>query len=281
MTAVTDMSLERTLAAGAPLLAGQTVILTGASGGIGAAIARLLVAAGARVALTDLHERPLALLAGELRERSGEAAAARAADGDGSDRQQRVFAWAFDAADHAAFSAFHADAEAALGPVDGIVNCAGLFEVRAHDALDPADWSRVVTANLMTAAAGCAAVLPGMIARGAGAVVNVASTAGEYGSISPAAHYAAAKGGVIGLTKSLAREAAPAQVRVNAVSPGPTETPGLRDATPDVRALAGSRTLLGRLGEPEEIAGACLFLLSPLSTFVTGHVLRVNGGALL
>jgi NAD(P)-dependent dehydrogenase (short-subunit alcohol dehydrogenase family) len=281
MTAVTETSLAAALAAGGPLLAGQTVILTGASGGIGAAIARLLVAAGARVALTDLHAQPLAELAGELRERTA-AAAARTADGDGSaGAEERLFAAAVDAADHAAFAAFHADTEAALGPVDGIVNCAGLFEVRSHDQLDPAAWSRVVAANLMTAAAGCAAVLPGMIARGSGSVVNVASTAGEYGSISPAAHYAAAKGGVIGLTKSLAREAAPAQVRVNAVSPGPTETAGLRDATPDARALAGSRTLFGRLGQPEEIAGACLFLLSPLSTFVTGHVLRVNGGALL
>jgi NAD(P)-dependent dehydrogenase (short-subunit alcohol dehydrogenase family) len=249
------------------LLADRTVILTGASGGIGSAIARLLVAAGARVAVTDLHEAALAPLADDLRERA--------------DAADAVFAWAIDAADHAAFAAFHADVETTLGPVDGIVNCAGLFEVVPHDRLDAAAWQRALTANLMTAAAGCAAVLPGMVERGAGSVVNVASTAGEYGSISPAAHYAAAKGGVIGLTKSLAREVAPAQVRVNAVSPGPTETAGLRDATPDARALAGSRTLFGRLGQPEEIAGACLYLLSPLSTFVTGHVLRVNGGALL
>jgi NAD(P)-dependent dehydrogenase (short-subunit alcohol dehydrogenase family) len=279
--------LEEALAGRAPLLDGRTVILTGAAGGIGSAIARLLVAAGARVAVTDLHEQALAPVARELRERAAAAGAtaataatAAAATADpGADT--RVFAQAIDAADPAAFAALHDAAAAALGPVDGIVNCAGLFEVRPHDQLDPAAWTRALTANLMTAVAGCAAVLPGMIARGSGSVVNVASTAGEYGSISPAAHYAAAKGGVIGLTKSLAREAAPAQVRVNAVSPGPTETAGLRDATPDVRALAGSRTLLGRLGRPEEIAGACLYLLSPLSTFVTGHVLRVNGGALL
>lgn len=86
---------------------------------------------------------------------------------------------------------------------------------------------------------------------------------------------------MIALTKSLAREAAPAQVRVNAVSPGPIETDGLLSATSEQKALIGQRTLLGRLGRPEEIAGACVFLLSPLSTFVTGHVLRANGGALL
>jgi NAD(P)-dependent dehydrogenase (short-subunit alcohol dehydrogenase family) len=188
---------------------------------------------------------------------------------------------AIDASDAAAFAALHDRAAAALGPVDGLVNCAGLFEIADHDALDADAWTRALSANLMTAAAGCQAVLPAMIARRSGAIVNIASTAGEYGSISPAAHYAAAKGGVIGLTKSLAREAAPAQVRVNAVSPGPTETDGLRATTPEQKAIAGSRTLFGRLGQPEEIAGACVFLLSPLSTFVTGHVLRVNGGALL
>jgi NAD(P)-dependent dehydrogenase (short-subunit alcohol dehydrogenase family) len=120
-----------------------------------------------------------------------------------------------------------------------------------------------------------------MVARGGGSIVNFASTAGEYGSVRAAAHYAAAKGGVIALTKSLAREVSPAGVRVNAVSPGPTDTPALLAATPEQRAIAGSRTLFGRLGQPHEIAGACVFLLSPLSTFVTGTVLQVNGGSLL
>jgi NAD(P)-dependent dehydrogenase (short-subunit alcohol dehydrogenase family) len=260
--------LSDTLASGAPLLADQTVILTGATGGIGRAIARTLRAAGARVALTDLRQEPLDALAAELGE---------GADGDGP----AVTARAFDAADPAAFAAFAEQVAAELGAVDGLVNCAGLFEKLDYDRLDAAAWTRALTANLLTAAAGCQAVLPAMVARGAGAIVNVASTAGEYGSISPAAHYAAAKGGVIALTKSLAREAAPAQVRVNAVSPGPIETDGLLAVTPEQKAIAGSRTLFGRLGQPEEIAGACVFLLSPLSTFVTGHVLRVNGGALL
>jgi NAD(P)-dependent dehydrogenase (short-subunit alcohol dehydrogenase family) len=120
-----------------------------------------------------------------------------------------------------------------------------------------------------------------MTARGRGSIVNFASTSGEYGSISAAAHYAAAKGGVIALTKTLAREVAGAQVRVNAVSPGPTDTVALGLATPEQKASVGARTLFGRLGRPEEIAAACVFLLSPLSTFITGHVLRVNGGSLL
>ncbi|HST41565.1 MAG TPA: SDR family NAD(P)-dependent oxidoreductase [Conexibacter sp.] len=268
--------LSDTLAGGMPLLEGRTVILTGAGGGIGRAIARVLVSAGARVALTDLHQEPLDTLSGEL----SQAGVVRGHDA-GLDAEARLLTQAIDAADPAAFAALHARASAELGPVDGLVNCAGLFEKRTHDELDAAAWTRILTANLLTTAAGCQAVLPAMIARGSGSIVNVASTAGEYGSISPARHYAAAKGGVIGLTKSLAREAAPAQVRVNAVSPGPVDTDGLLAATPEQKAIAGSRTLFGRLGQPEEIAGACIFLLSPLSTFVTGHVLRVNGGALL
>ena len=255
-----------TIGGGTPLLAGSSVLLTGASGGIGRAIARMLVESGARVALTDLHAGALERTAAEL----GDAAPGAA-----------LHAEAIDASDPAAFAALHDRAAAAIGPLDGLVNCAGLFEAAAYDTLDAAVWSRALTANLLTTAAGCQAVLPGMIERGAGAVVNVASTAGEYGSISPAAHYAAAKGGVIALTKSLAREAAPAQVRVNAVSPGPIETDGLLSATSEQKALIGRRTLFGRLGRPEEIAGACIFLLSPLSSFVTGHVLRANGGALL
>jgi NAD(P)-dependent dehydrogenase (short-subunit alcohol dehydrogenase family) len=249
---------------GAPLLAGRTVVMTGAGGGIGATLARVLAAAGAKVALTDLREDAIAPLAAELRAGGTE-----------------VVAQALDASDRRAFAALVAAAEAELGPVDGLVNCAGLFEVADFTALGEDDWARALAANLGTAVAGCQAVLPGMLARGGGSIVNVASTAGEYGSISPAAHYAAAKGGVIGLTKSLAREAAAGDVRVNAVSPGPVETPMLLDATAEQLAAVGARTLFNRLGRPEEIAAGCVFLLSPLSTFITGHVLRVNGGSLL
>ncbi len=138
-----------------------------------------------------------------------------------------------------------------------------------------------MTANVTTAFVACRSVLPAMIARRRGSVVNFASTAGEYGSITPGAHYAAAKGAVIGLTKSLAREASPHNVRVNAISPGPVDTVALGAATPQQKADVGARTLLGRLGEPDEIAAGCVYLLSPMSSFVTGHVLRINGGSLL
>jgi NAD(P)-dependent dehydrogenase (short-subunit alcohol dehydrogenase family) len=242
-----------------PLLQESVVILTGATGGIGRSIARMLVAAGARLAVTDISAEPVDELASQL----------------------GVFGLPCDVSSWEGFASFCSTVEAELGLVDGVVNCAGLWAPAPYDEVDENAFAQTLDANLKTAFVSCRAVLPGMVARGSGSIVNFASTAGEYGSVRAAAHYAAAKGGVIALTKSLAREVSPAGVRVNAVSPGPTDTPALLAATPEQRAIAGSRTLFGRLGQPYEIAGACVFLLSPLSTFVTGTVLQVNGGSLL
>lgn len=250
---------ESALNAARGMLADHVVILTGATGGIGRSVGRMLGEAGARVAVCDLD---------------GEAVDAVAAD-------LGCYGRAVDVTDRDAFAAFHQGVEEALGPLQGIVNCAGLWAPADYDAVDAAAWATTVAANLESAFVTCSTVLPHMVALGSGSVVNFASTAGEYGSIRPAAHYAAAKGGVIALTKSLAREVSPHGVRVNAISPGPIDTPALLAATPEQRAIAGSRTLFGRLGQPHEIAGGCVFLLSPLATFVTGTVLQVNGGALL
>jgi NAD(P)-dependent dehydrogenase (short-subunit alcohol dehydrogenase family) len=241
------------------LLDGRVVILTGATGGIGKTIARMLVAAGARVAVTDLADDAVSELTSEL----------------------ECFGAAADVSSHESFGGFHAQAEAMLGPIDGIVNCAGLWAPSPYEDVDEEAWARTFAGNLVTAFVACRTVLPGMVKRGAGSVVNFASTAGEYGSITPAAHYAAAKGAVVAMTKSLAREVSPHGIRVNAVSPGPIDTVTLGAATPEQKASVGARTLFGRLGRPHEIGGACVFLLSPLSTFMTGTVVQVNGGSLL
>ena len=247
-----------------PLLAGRTVILTGAAGGIGRHVAGALAAAGASVGLTDLAADRVESLAAELA-------------GEGTP----VVAAAFDGTDEERFSAFHDQVRGELGEVDGLITCAGRWEPKPFEEISVADLAAMFTANVATAFVACRAVLPAMIARRRGSVVNFASTAGEYGSISPAAHYAAAKGAVIAMTKSLAREASPHNVRVNAVSPGPTDTVALGAATPEQKATVGARTLFNRLGRPDEIAASCVYLLSDMSSFVTGHVLRVNGGSLL
>lgn len=244
------------------LLAGRRVVLTGAAGGIGRILAEVLLEAGADSILLD---RPGDLL-DDLRQ--------SLADGE-------ALVEAVDVTDRDAVAALRDRVVAERGPIDGLVNCAGLWRPVPFAEVDSTAWADTVSANLESAFVCCQALLPGMIERRSGSIVNFASTAGEYGSISPAAHYAAAKGGIIALTKSLAREAGAGNVRVNAVSPGPTDTAALGAISPEQKAAVGARTLLGRLGEPREIAHGALFLLSPLSTFVTGHILRVNGGSLL
>jgi NAD(P)-dependent dehydrogenase (short-subunit alcohol dehydrogenase family) len=242
----------------------MTVILTGAAGGIGRHLATALGEAGASVALTDLQDEGL------LAVERGLAASGVPTVAEG-----------FDGADPERFAAFCDHAESELGPVAGLVTCAGYWQSKPFGEVSTDDLSTMLTANLVTAWVACGAVMPGMVGRGRGSVVNFASTAGEYGSISPGAHYAAAKGAVIAMTKSLAREVSPHGVRINAVSPGPTDTVALGAATPEQKAAAGARTLFNRLGRPEEIAASCVFLLSDMSSFVTGSVLQVNGGSLL
>lgn len=242
----------------------RVVLVTGAAGTIGQEVSRLLAAHGARLSLTDLAAEPLESLLHDLKE-AAPATWGRAAD----------------AADLEDFSAFVGATQDVLGRVEVLVNVAGLFKIADFVDSKPPDWSEMIGANLLTTLVACRSVLPGMVQARSGAIVNFASTAGEYGSIRPAAAYAAAKAGVIGFTKSLAREVSPMGVRVNAISPGPVDTPALQAATAVERAAAASRTLVGRLGLPRDIAEGVVYLASDESSFVTGTVLQVNGGSLL
>ena len=243
-------------------LEGRVALVTGGASGIGAATCRRLAGEGARVAVTDMNAVGARVVAGEvngmpyeLDVRSGDSIAA-------------------------AVSA----ATDELGPIDILVNNAGYDEFGFFVNTDEAMWDRVLGVNLRGVIAVTHAVLPGMQERRRGRIVNVASEAGRVGS-SGSGIYSAAKAGVIGFTKAVARESARYGVTCNAVAPGPIETPllmGAPEALGDVGqklvdTMVGS-TVLRRLGQPDEVAAAITFLASDDASFVTGQALGVSGG---
>ena len=243
-------------------LDGSIALVTGGASGIGAATARRLAAEGARVAVADINLEGAREIAGEL---------------DG-------LACVVDVADAASVREGVAFVERELGPVEVLVNNAGTDRFAFFVNTDEQLWDTVLGVNLRGVIAVTHAVLPGMQERRAGAIVNVASEAGRVGSQGSAV-YSAAKAGVIGFTKAIAREAARYRVRCNAVAPGPIETP-LLNAAPAMLGELGERlkqgmvgaTVLGRIGEPEEVADAIAFLASEQSSYVTGQTLNVSGG---
>jgi len=243
-------------------LEGRIALVTGGASGIGAATARRLAAEGARVSVGDINEQGAHDIAGEL-------------DGLGV---------AMDVTDLDSIAAAVAATEEQLGPIDVLVNNAGTDLFSFFVKTDPGLWDFVLNVNLRGTIAVTHAVLPGMQERKSGAIVNVSSEAGRVGS-QGSAIYSAAKAGVIGFTKAVAREAARYRVRVNAVAPGPIETP-LLNAAPQILGEIGERlkqgmvntTQLKRSGEPEEVASAIAFLASEDASYVTGQTLGVSGG---
>jgi 2-hydroxycyclohexanecarboxyl-CoA dehydrogenase len=243
-------------------LDGKTALVTGGASGIGAATARRLAAEGARVAIGDLNEAGAKEVAGEL---------------DG-------FGFSLDVADADSVRAGVSAASDALGEIDVLVNNAGTDRFAFFVNSDEQLWDVVLGVNLRGVLAVTHAVLPGMQQRRSGSIVNVASEAGRVGSQGSAV-YSAAKAGVIGFTKAIAREAARYRVRCNAVAPGPIETP-LLNAAPAMLGELGERlkqgmvnaTALQRIGEPEEVAAAIAFLAGDEASYVTGQTLNVSGG---
>ncbi len=243
-------------------LAGRVVLVTGSSRGIGAEIAAKAAEEGATVAV---HYRTSADGARRTVERA---------------RQLGVDAEAFcaDLTDGAQAEALVAQAINRFGRVDALVNNAGRTQVGPFLDISPDEWGGVIATDLTAAFHTCRAVLPSMVERGSGAIVNVCSRLGQMG-IAETAAYSAAKAGLIGLTRALAREFGPKGIRVNAVAPGPIAT----DMTEDLLASEeGQRRLrdlpLGRFGRPEEVADAVLFLLSDASALFLGQTINPNSG---
>ena len=247
-------------------MTGRVAFVTGGGRGIGRAVAHALARAGAAVAVADLDGASAARVADEL-----------VADGG------RAVGLAADVTDLAAVRAAVAGAERALGPLDAVVNNAGWDVLQPFVDNDPAVWDRLIAVNFKGVLHGCRAALDaGMLARGGGRIVNIASDAGRVGSTGEAV-YAGCKAGVIGFSKALAREVARSGVTVNVVCPGPTETALLADVMAGERGekiLAGIRRgiPLGRLGQPDDVAGAVCWFCSDAAAYVTGQVLSVSGG---
>ena len=243
-------------------ITGQVAVVTGAARGIGFAIAQALGQCGARVAIADLDGMAASIAAGQLRELGIEAIGV-----------------AVDVADESQVLAMVDTVEEALGGVDILVNNAGIVSTWPLLDVSAAEWNRVMAIDLTSVFFCAKAVLPGMMARRAGRIINIASVAGKRGGgLLGNSCYAAAKGGVIALTKGLAREAGPFNITANAITPALTDTEMTRALAPEARARVLADMPLGRAGSPRDIAAAVCFLASGAASFITGEIMDVDGG---
>jgi NAD(P)-dependent dehydrogenase (short-subunit alcohol dehydrogenase family) len=244
--------------------AGKVAVVTGGGNGIGAATCHAFAAQGARVVVLDRDASAAESVAGGIADRGGNATA-----------------HAVDVADRAAFHVAATKIAEAAGGIDVLVNGAGTTVRQLIRDMRPEDWDRVIAVNLTGAFNGIQAVLPHMRKRG-GAIVNVASIAGQRISFGGTANYSASKAGLLGLTRHAAYELAPDGIRVNAVCPGPTATAfGGAIPSEETKAVRAQKIPLGRMCEPEDIADPILFLAGPAARMITGVALTVDGGVLV
>ena len=240
-------------------LTGKVAFVTGGTRGIGLAIARALRDAGARVAVAGRDAERARAVAAELGDAAGVGC---------------------DVADAAQVDAAISEAERALGPIDILVNNAGLTRDNILLRLSDADWDAVLDANLKGAFHTTRAVIKGMMKRRSGRIINITSIVGLTGNKGQA-NYAASKAGLIGFTKSVAKEYASRGVLANCVAPGFIDTDMTSGLPDEARAALLQEIALGRLGRPEDVAGAVLFLASDLASYVTGQVLVIDGGMVI
>jgi len=242
----------------------RVAVVTGGASGIGLGVARRFVASGHLVAVLD-------------RDRSGVEAAAAELRADGA----KVLAGEVDVADRSSVEVGFERVRAELGPVEILVTSAGIESFDPVLDITPEQWDRIIAVNLTGTFTCVQAALPDMLAAGWGRIVTIASSSAQSGAPNMA-HYAASKGGVIGLTKALAVELARRGITVNTIPPSLVDTPMARKAEaagdfPGVDVV-GPMVPVGRAGTPDDIAGACAFLCSDDAGYITGQVVGVNGG---
>ncbi len=238
-------------------LGGKAALVTGASGGIGGAIARVLHGAGAKVVLAGTRRPALEALAAELGE--------------------RAFVATADLGESGAGDALVKDAEAAAGGVDILVNNAGLTRDQLALRMKDEDWQTVIDVDLTAGFRLARAAMRGMMKRRWGRIIGITSIVGVVGNAGQA-NYAAAKAGMIGMSKALAAELAGRGITVNCVAPGYIATPMVEAISEERRQRIAEQIPAGRVGTPEEVAAAVLFLASDEARYITGHTLHVNGG---
>ncbi len=238
---------------------GRTVLITGAAGGMGAEFVRRFLDNGDAVVATDTSDEALGALSSKL-----------------ASRLLRV--QSADITDESATTALTAFAAEQSGRVDVLVNVAGFFPVQPFIEMTAADWRKIIDINLTGTALMCKAVLPTMIGRGWGRIVNIGS-ASIYSGVKGQAHYVAAKAGTIGLSRSLAREFGSEGITVNVVAPGVTITPSAKKALPqEIQDAAIKVRCLNREEHAEDLVGTVFFLASPDADFITGQTIIVDGG---
>lgn len=238
-------------------LTGKNALITGASGGIGGAIAKALHGAGATVGLSGTRVDPLEALAAELGE--------------------RAHVLPCNLGDAAAVDALPKQAAEAMGSVDILINNAGITRDQIFMRMSDAEWADVIDVNLTSTMRLCKGVIRGMMKARWGRIVNVSSIVGATGNPGQA-NYAASKAGMVGMSKSIAYEVASRGITVNCVAPGMIETAMTDKLTDDQKDKIYQQIPAGRMGSAEEIASAALYLSSAEAGYVTGSVLHVNGG---
>jgi 3-oxoacyl-[acyl-carrier protein] reductase len=255
------MNAEKSLPLPLPLQ-DKLALVTGAAGTMGRAVARALLADGCRVALIDCAEAPLWALQAELGE--------------------RALGWVCDISQPEAVQATHQQVRQRWGDVDVLVNNAGILSNHKLEATTLAEWRGVLAANLDGALFWAQAVVPAMKARRWGRIINTSSLAAKTGGLTAGTAYAVSKGAMGALSFSLARELAPFGVTCNAIAPAYVKTPMVTELLNEEQRRELLRLIpVGRFCEPEEFAHAVRFLAAPLSGFITGEILDLNGGLLM